>query len=74
MEPEVQAKTAFISPLGFYEFSRLPQGICNNPATFQRLMDRCMGTLNLREVLTFLDDIIVFSKTLEDHMACRFHI
>ena len=67
MEPEDQAKTAFISPLGFYEFSRLPQGICNSPATFQRLMDRCMGTLNLREVLTFLDDIIVFSKTLEDH-------
>ncbi|KAK7898562.1 hypothetical protein WMY93_019415 [Mugilogobius chulae] len=45
----------------------MPQGITNAPSTFQRLMERCMGDINLREVLVFLDDIIVFSKTLEEH-------
>ncbi|KAJ7991922.1 hypothetical protein DPEC_G00288890 [Dallia pectoralis] len=62
-------KTAFVCPLGFWEWNRMPQGITNAPSTFQRLMERCMGDINLREVLVFLDDIIVFSKTLEEHEA-----
>lgn len=60
-------KTTFVCPLGFWEWNRLPQGITNAPSTFQRLMEKCMGDINLREVLVFLDDIIVFSKTLEEH-------
>lgn len=60
-------KTAFVCPLGFWEWNRMPQGITNAPSTFQRLMERCMGDINLREVLVFLDDIIVFSKTLKEH-------
>lgn len=60
-------KTAFVCPLGFWEWNRMPQGITNAPSTFQRLMEKCMGDINLREVLVFLDDIIVFSKTLEEH-------
>ena len=39
----------------------------NAPATFQRLMERCVGSMNLQEVLAFLDDLIVFSPTLEEH-------
>lgn len=62
-----KAKTAFVCPLGFWEWNRMPQGITNAPSTFQRLMEKCMGDINLREVLVFLDDIIVFSKTLEEH-------
>ncbi|KAK7915695.1 hypothetical protein WMY93_011456 [Mugilogobius chulae] len=45
----------------------MPQGITNAPSTFQRLMERCMGDLHLREVLVFLDDLIIFSDTLEEH-------
>lgn len=60
-------KTAFVCPIGFWEFNRMPQGITNAPSTFQRLMEKCMGDMNLKEVLVFLDDIIVFSKTLEEH-------
>ncbi|KAJ7995749.1 hypothetical protein DPEC_G00247820 [Dallia pectoralis] len=62
-------KTAFVCPLGFWEFNRMPQGVTNAPSTFQRLMEKCMGDMNLKEVVVFLDDLIVFSKTLEDHEA-----
>lgn len=67
MEESDKAKTAFVCPLGFWEWNRMPQGITNAPSTFQRLMEKCMGDINLREVLVFLDDIIVFSRTLEEH-------
>ena len=69
MAPEDREKTAFVCPLGFYEFNRLPQGVTNAPATFQRLMEQCMGSQNLIEVLVFLDDLIVYSRTLEEHEA-----
>lgn len=62
-------KTAFVCPLGFWEFNRMPQGVTNAPSTFQRLMEKCMGDMNLKEVVVFLDDLIVFSKTLEEHEA-----
>ncbi|KAG1946284.1 interleukin-1 receptor accessory protein-like 1-A [Pimephales promelas] len=62
-------KTAFVCPLGFWEFNRMPQGVTNAPSTFQRLMEKCMGDMNLKEVVVFLDDLIVFSRTLEDHEA-----
>lgn len=69
MEEADKQKTAFVCPLGFYEFNRMPQGVTNAPSSFQRLMERCMGDLNRREVLVFTDDLIVFSKTLEEHEA-----
>lgn len=64
MEERDKPKTAFVCPLGFYEFNRMPQGITNAPSTFQRLMERVMGSINLQDVLVFLDDIIVFSSML----------
>ena len=67
MDEADKAKTAFVTPLGFWEFNRMPQGITNAPSTFQRLMEKCMGGLHLKEVLVFLDDLIVFSSTLEEH-------
>lgn len=60
-------KTAFVCPMGFWEFNRMPQGVTNAPSTFQRLMEHCMGDINLKEVLVFIDDLIVFSATLEEH-------
>ncbi|KAL1268488.1 hypothetical protein QQF64_033851 [Cirrhinus molitorella] len=62
-----KAKTAFVCPAGFYEFNRMPQGVTNAPSTFQRVMEKCMADINLRDVLVFIDDIIVFSKDLEEH-------
>lgn len=67
VEEADKPKTAFVCPMGFWEFNRMPQGVTNAPSTFQRLMKRCMGEMNLKEVLVFLDDTIVFSKTLEEH-------
>ncbi len=69
MEESDKQKTAFVCPLGFWEFNRMPQGISNAPSTFQRLMERCMGDLNRKEVLVFIDDLIVFSRSLEEHEA-----
>ena len=62
-------KTAFQDgTLGFYEFNWMPFGLCNAPATFRRLMERCMGDMNLRDCLIYLDDVIIFSSTFEEHL------
>uniref|UniRef100_A0A672IWZ8 ribonuclease H n=1 Tax=Salarias fasciatus TaxID=181472 RepID=A0A672IWZ8_SALFA len=67
MSEEDKEKTAFICPLGFFQFERMPQGITGAPATFQRLMEKAVGDMNLLQVLVYLDDLIVFGKTLEEH-------
>ncbi len=70
MSEEDKAKTAFsVGGLGFYECNRMAFGLTNAPATFQRLMETCMGELNLRECLVFIDDILIFSKTFEEHLS-----
>ena len=46
----------------------MPYRLCNAPATFQRLMQNCLGELNLTYALVYLDDVIVYSKTVEDHL------
>lgn len=74
LEEKDKHKTAFVCPLGFWEFNRMPQGITNAPGTFQRLMEKCMGDINLSEVLVFLDDLIVFSGTLEEHERRLLHV
>lgn len=67
LHPEDIEKMAFICSLGFYEFNRMPQGLSGAPATFQSLMECTVGDMNLIEVLVYLDDIIVFRRTLEQH-------
>ncbi|MCG8032787.1 MAG: reverse transcriptase, partial [Candidatus Thiodiazotropha taylori] len=69
IKEEDKHKTAFqVGNLGFFEFNRMPFGLCNAPASFQRLMERCMGDLNLRDCLIYLDDVIIFSSTFEEHL------
>lgn len=63
-----KANTAFtVGSLGFYECNRMAFGLTNAPATFQRLIERCMGELHLKECLIYLDDVIIFSETVEQH-------
>ena len=65
-----KAKTAFrTSSRQLHEFNQVPFGLCNAPATFSRLMDRVLAGLHWETCLFYLDDIIVFSSTWEEHLA-----
>ena len=62
-------KTAFrVGSGGLYEFLRMPFGLCNSPATFQRLMEVCLHEENFDILVLYLDDILVFSQNIDDHM------
>ena len=66
---EHKERTAFsVGPLGFYEYNRMPFGLTNSPATYQRLMEDCLADLNLKVCCIFIDDVIVFGKTYEEHL------
>ena len=61
-------KTTFVTRRGTFAFNVMPFGLCNSPATFQRLMDCTMAGLNYEICLLYLDDIIVFSRDLHTHL------
>ena len=69
MAKDSQQYTAFVvGSMGVYEFLRMLYGVCNAPATIQRLMQNCLGELNLTYALIYLDDVIVFSQTEEEYL------
>ena len=68
MDPRDSDKTSFITQSGSYKFNRLPMGLCNAGATFQRVMNTIMQGLNFITCLIYLDDIIVFSHTISEHI------
>ena len=69
MAEECKAYTAFTcGPLGFYECDTMPFGATNAPATFQRLMHDCLGELDMNWCIVYLDDVIIFSDTKEEHL------
>ena len=65
---EDRAKTAFRTRYGHFEWTVLPMGLTNAPATFQHLMNHTFREFLDRSVLVFLDDIVVYSRTLDDHV------
>ena len=67
-------KTAFCTPFGLFEYNRMPFGLANAPATFQRLMQTCLNEMIFNILLVYLDDIIVYSKSFEDHLARLDHV
>ena len=69
MSPADQQKTAFCTHEGLFKFQVMPFGLCNAPATFQRLMDMVLAGLQWKNCLVYLDDIIVIGKTFIDHLA-----
>ena len=69
MAPGSQPYTDFtVGNLGFYEFTQMSFGLCNVPATFQRLMQNTLGKLNLTYCIIYLDDVIVFGCMEEEHL------
>ena len=69
MAKESRQYTAFtMGSLSIYEFLRMPFGLYNAPATFQRLVQNCLGELNLTYTLVYLDDVVVFLDTKEEHL------
>lgn len=61
-------KTAFATPDGLFEFNVMPFGLCNAPATFERMMDSVLRGLRWKTCLCYLDDIVVFASTFSEHI------
>ena len=68
VEPKSREKTAFVTSSGLYEFVSMPFGLCNAPATFQRLMEVVMQGLARECCMVYLDDILVMGRTFEEHL------
>ena len=69
MAPGAGPKTAFVTHYGLYEYTVLPLGLCNAPSTFQRLMNNVLGDYVDKFALVYLDDILVYSRTEDEHEA-----
>lgn len=67
IHPRDAAKTAFSTPKGHFEFTRMPMGLRNSPSTFQKLMNTVLYELGDIKAIVYLDDIIIFGSTIEEH-------
>ena len=68
LEEAAKEKTTFSTSFGHYEFNVMPFGLTNAPPTFQRLMDCVLAGISPEQCLIYLDDIIVFSQTFQEHL------
>ena len=68
LDDDARPKTAFATHQGLFEFIRMPFGLCNAPATFQRVMQTVLSGLEWQNCFVYIDDILVASKTLEEHL------
>lgn len=68
MDPKDKEKTAFSTGSGLWQFNVMPFGLCNAPATFERLMDEVFRGMSWQTALIYLDDIIVYARTFDDHL------
>ena len=68
VKPEHRPKTAFVTARGLFEFVVMPFGLCNAPATFQRLMDTVIRPEYRSFIETYVDDVMTHSKTFDDHL------
>ena len=68
LDDDSRPKTAFTTHQGLFEFVRMPFGLCNAPATFQRAMQTVLAGLEWRDCFVYIDDILVVSRTFEEHL------
>ena len=61
-------KTAFVTKYGLYEFTKMPMGLKSAPMTFQRVMKLALQGLQWQSCLIYLDDVVIFSKTFDEHI------
>ncbi|CAF1149684.1 unnamed protein product [Rotaria sp. Silwood1] len=62
-------KTAFSTRDNHYQFKVLPQGVKNGPPTFQRIVNQILGPARWKHCLAYLDDVVIFSRTFDDHVS-----
>lgn len=74
IKEEDKQKTAFVTPHGLYEFNRMPFGLKNAPATFQRLMNNILRDYINKVCVVYLDDILIFSTSLKEHISAIYSI
>ena len=66
--PDDQHKTVFTTPIGLFQYTRMPMGLASAPATSQRLMQSTMSGFLFQFLLVYLDDLLVYSKAFDDHL------
>ena len=70
MAADSKEKIAFITHEGLYEFTVMPFGLCNGPATFQWLMEVVLQGVNRNKCIIYLDDILVMGQSLREVLEC----
>ena len=68
LDEESRKKAAFITQRGVYEWTRMPFGLTNAPISFQTLMSTVLRGLNWKSVLVYVDDILIFSNSFQEHL------
>ena len=69
MDPASQEKTAFMTYAGLYGFRKMPFGLVNAPAMFQRLMENVLAGVVRNGCHDYIDDLLVHGKTWEEHIS-----
>ena len=68
LEERDRAKTSFVCHAGQYQYKRMPFGLTNAPATFHRALDMILSPFKWKTCLVYIDDIVIFSKSVEEHI------
>ncbi|KAE8223583.1 hypothetical protein CF326_g8172, partial [Tilletia indica] len=74
IHPDDRWKTAFATHRGLFQYRRVPFGLTTAPAFFQRMMDALLGPIRWLTALVYLDDIVVFTRTLAEHVEALRYI